>query len=439
MKSASNVRTFTLSSGLPVLSMHRPTLHQASLAIFLRVGSRYEELPDNGISHFLEHMMYRGTSSMATSHDQALAFEQLGGTLYAATATDHGLMALSLPPETLLDSLPLLGEVMTTPRFSSIEIERRIVQEEILESLDDEGRKVDPDDLSREVLFEGHSLGFPIIGTPETVKGFDEPRLRAWHAAHYVVENSVLAVSGAYDEDAVLAGLERALSGLPHGTRRAAAAAPLPRVGQGPRFHYVDSDGSQTDVRLAFHAPGDHDASEPATEVLLRVIDDGMSTRLYERLCDEKGLSYDVSAAYEAFEDAGVLDFAAETQHARTADVTDEMLKLAAELVSHGPTDAEIDKIRKRARWHTRAMLDDASGLAQFLGLAHLATVAPTPDARCEELCAVTREQVRDAAARIFKPDHLAAIAVGVLTRAEQKRVEKVVRAFRLAPLISAG
>jgi predicted Zn-dependent peptidase len=425
------IRTFTLSSGLPVLSMPRRSLHQASLALFMRVGSRYETPADNGISHFLEHMMYRGTTSMATSHDQALAFERLGGTLYAATATDHGLMALTLPPETLLDALPLLGEVLTQPRFSAIEIERRIVHEEILESLDDEGRKVDPDDLSREVLFEGHSLGYPIIGTPATLESFDEPRLRAWHAAHYVVENSVLALAGAYDEDKLIPALERALAALPRGARRASGPAPLPRSGQGPKFRYVDSDGSQTDVRLAFHAPGDHDADEPATEVLLRVIDDGMSTRLYERMCDEKGLSYDVSAAFEAFEDAGVLDFAAETQHARTADVTDEMLRLASELAAHGPTDAEIDKIRSRARWHTRGMLDDASGLAQFLGLAQLATVAATPDARCEQLCAVTREQVRDAAQKIFQPDRLAAIAVGVLTRAEQKRVEKVVKAFR--------
>ena len=143
----------TLSCGLPVVLVPRPALHRASIALFLRVGSRYETAKDNGISHFLEHMMYRGTPSLASSHAQALAFERLGGMLYAATATDHGLMALSLPPETLERALPLLGEVLTSPRMSSIDVERRIVGEEILEGLDDEGRKVDADDLSRATLY----------------------------------------------------------------------------------------------------------------------------------------------------------------------------------------------------------------------------------------------------------------------------------------------
>ena len=420
-----------LACGLPVLLAPRPALHRASLALFLRVGSRYESASDNGISHFLEHMMYRGTPTLATSHDQALAFERLGGTLYAATATDHGLMALSLPPETLSLAVPLLGEVVTSPRMSAIDVERRIVGEEILEGLDDEGRKVDADDLSRATLYADHSLGYPIIGTPATLKTFDEPRLRAWHAAHYVVDNAVLAVSGAFDEAALWPVLERAFAALPRGRRALASPPPPPKPGDAPRFHYVDSDGSQTDLRLAFRAPGDQSPFEPATEVLLRVIDDGMSTRLYERICDEKGLSYDVSAAYEAFEDDGIFDFAAETQHARAAEVAEEILALCAELAAHGPTDDEIDKVRARERWGTRAMLDEAEGIAQFVALAKLARISMSPEARADEICAVTREQVRDAAQAIFRPERLAAVAVGVLAKGEQRKLEKVVRAFR--------
>ncbi len=416
-----------LSNGLGVVLVPRPALHQASLALFLRVGSRFENAQTNGVSHFLEHMLYRGTASLPNAHAQALAFEGLGGTLYAATAADHGLMTLTLPPETLLEALPLLGEVVQSPRFSSIEVERRIVHEEILEDLDDDGRQVGADNLVRGLLYGDHPLGFPITGSLATLASFDEPALRAHHARHYHAGNAVLAVAGALPEG-LLPALERALGPLPAGDA-VAAEAPPPPSGK-PRFRYVESDGSQTDLRVAFRAVGERDKREPAAEVLLRVVDDGMSTRLYERLCDDKGLCYDVSASFEAYEDDGVFDLAAETQHARAPEVMRELLSLCADLAASGPTEAELEKVRKRAAWGTRAMLDDAESLASFYGLARLANIAPDPARRCEELLAVTRAEVRAAAEQIFRPERLAAVAVGVLGKAERSRLERIARGF---------
>jgi predicted Zn-dependent peptidase len=417
-----------LSNGLRVVLVPRPALHQSSIALFLRVGSRFETAETNGVSHFLEHMLYRGTPSRPSAHAQALAFEGLGGTLYAATAADHGLMTLTLPPETLLEALPLLGEVVQSPIFSSIEVERRIVHEEILEDLDDDGRQVGADNLVRGLLYGDHALGFPITGSLATLASFDVPALRAHHARHYRAGNAVLAVAGVLP-DGLLAALERALGPLPGGDAVGAEPPPPPAPGK-PRFRYVESDGSQTDLRVAFRAVGERDAREPAAEVLLRLVDDGMSTRLYERLCDDKGLCYDVSASFEAYEDDGVFDLAAETQHARAPEVMRELLGLCAELAAEGPHEAELEKVRKRAAWGTRAMLDDAESLASFYGLANLAGIARDPARRCEELLAVTREQVRDVAAQIFRPERLAAVAVGVLGKAERSRLERVVRAY---------
>ncbi|MCU0680648.1 MAG: insulinase family protein [Polyangiaceae bacterium] len=417
-----------LSNGLRAVLVPRPDLHQVSIALFLRVGSRFETAASNGVSHFLEHMLYRGTPKLPNAHAQALAFEGLGGTLYAATASDHGLMTLTLPPETLLEALPLLGEVVREPIFSAIDVERRIVHEEILEDLDDEGRQVGADNLVRSLLYGDHPLGFPITGSLATLASFDVPTLRAHHARHYHAGNALLAVAGALPEGLVPA-LEAALGPLPSGTAVTSAAPAQPVPGR-PRFRYVESDGSQTDLRVAFRAVGERDAREPATEALLRLVDDGMSTRLYERLCDDKGLCYDVSASFEAYEDDGVFDLAAETQHARAPEVMRELLSLCAELAEHGPTEVELDKVRKRAAWGTRAMLDDAESLASFYGLARLAGIAPDPASRCEQILSVTREQVRDVAGQIFRPERLAAVAVGVLGKAERTRLERVVRSF---------
>ena len=138
-------RTTTLPNGLRVIACPQPQLHRAHVALYVRVGSRFETPETNGISHFLEHMLYRGTSRLPSAHAVNLAFEQLGGYLYAATQTDFGVFSCTLPPESLREASALFGEVIRSPSFRDIEVEKGIVCEEILEDLDDEGRQVDAD------------------------------------------------------------------------------------------------------------------------------------------------------------------------------------------------------------------------------------------------------------------------------------------------------
>src|SRR5262245_2262426 len=134
-----------LPNGLVLIAVPMPHMHRSVLEAQIRVGSRFERAQDNGISHFLEHMLYRGTPRFPSAHDQALAFERLGGTLQAATAKDFGSMQIAMPPERFLDVLPLVSEVYQDPILGGIEIERGIVQEEILETLDEAGNLIDAD------------------------------------------------------------------------------------------------------------------------------------------------------------------------------------------------------------------------------------------------------------------------------------------------------
>jgi predicted Zn-dependent peptidase len=419
----------TLPNGLHVVLVPQPSVHRAVAALYLRVGSRFETAADNGISHFLEHMVFRGTAALPTAHDQALAFERLGGTLYAATHVDHGLMSIAVPPRNLERVLELLGEVTVNPRFSDIEIERGIVREEILEDLDDDGRDIDADNLSRALIYEAHPLGFTITGAIEALDRFDEPRLRAHHDRHYTAANAILCVAGRIgDVDQCARAVERAFSAMPRGAR--VPVTPPPNGQKKARFLFVENQSSQTDLRVAFRAASERDPREPAVEMLLRILDDGMSTRLYERICDRLGLCYDISGMFEAYEDDGVIDVAAGAQHERTAIVTKELFGLFRDLIAHGPTEAELEKARDRHLWSVEAMEDDAEGVAAFFGLAALADIARTPMARHEELARVTREDVRSVAELMFQPDRLSVVAVGLLSEAEERRLEKLVRGF---------
>lgn len=417
-----------LPNGLTLVLVPQPAVHRAVAALYLRTGSRFETPENNGISHFLEHMVFRGTPSLKSAHAQALAFERLGGTLYAATYVDHGVMSVSVPPRNFQQVLGLLGEVTTSPLFTDLEIERGIVREEILEDLDDDGRVIDADNLARAMMYEAHPLGYRITGGLETLARFDERMLRAHHARHYTTSNAVLCLAGKIDEAACVAAVERAFGEMPRGARVSAVA---PANGQKkPRFSFVENQSSQTELRVAFRAVSERDRAEPSVEMLLRVLDDGMSTRLYERICDRLGLCYDVSGMFEAYEDDGVVDIAAGAAHERATVVLKEVFGLLQELAAHGPTDAELEKAKNRHLWSVEAMLDDADAMASFYGLAALAGIARTPGARHEELASVTREEVRDAAQRIFRPERMSVVAVGLLSRAEESRMEKAVRGF---------
>jgi predicted Zn-dependent peptidase len=432
---ASDPHEVVLASGLRLLLVPQPSVHRAVAALFLRVGSRFESARDNGLSHFLEHMVFRGTSSLPSAHDQALAFERLGGTLYAATHVDHGVMSVSVPPANLEASLALLGEVTVAPRFTDVEIERGIVREEILEDVDDDGRQIDADNLVRALMYDDHPLGFTITGEAAGLDGFDEARLRAHHRRHYTADNAVLCLAGRLGDgppDAVVArwreAAERCFGAMPRGQR--IAALPPPNGQREARVSVVDNQGSQTDLRLAFRAVGELDRREAAVDMLLRVLDDGMSTRLYERVCDRKGLCYDVSAMYEAYEDDGVVDVAAGVAHDRAHLVVAEVLDLLRELRDQGPREDELAKARDRHLWSTESMLDDAESMAGFHGLAALAGTTRTPAARHQELCAVTAADVRDAARHVFQAKHLSVVAVGLLRSAQRSKLKKLVREF---------
>lgn len=417
-----------LPNGLPLVIVPQPSVHRAVAALFLRTGSRFETSKTNGISHFLEHMVFRGTKDLPSAHAQALAFERLGGTLYAATYVDHGVMSISVPPRNFEQVISLLGEVTTDPRFSDLEIERGIVREEILEDLDDDGRIIDADNLARALMYQDHPLGYTITGGLDTLALFDAPMLRAHHARHYTASNAVLCLAGNLDPDRVIKAAERAFAAMPKGSR--IHASPPPNGQKKPRFSFIENQSSQTELRVAFRAVSEKDKLEPSVEMLLRVLDDGMSTRLYERICDRLGLCYDVSGMFEAYEDDGVVDIAAGAAHERATVVLKEIFALVHELASHGPTPEELDKAKNRHLWSVEAMLDDAEAVASFYGLAAFANIARTPMARHEELASVTVADVRDAAQRVFRPERMSTVAVGLLSRAEEGRMERAVKGF---------
>jgi len=421
-------RTVVLDNGLRVIAVPQPQLHRAHAALYVRVGSRYETAENNGLSHFLEHMLYRGTDRLKNAHEVNLAFERLGGYLYAATQTDFGVFSVTLPPESLSAACALFSEVIHRPAFCDIEIEKGIVCEEILEDLDDEGRQVDADNLSRALIYPSHALGYTITGGEQNVRSFTVDALRAHHARHYTASSSALVFAGAVDADAAIELGAKNFGSLPRGEHVKAIAPPLNQ--KKPRLRIVENMSSQTELRVCFRSIAENAKERAAMDLFMRVIDDGMSTRLYHRICDAQGLCYDVGASYDGYEDDGVVDFVAGAQHARTTRVTEEILAVVRELAEEGPTEEELVKARQRHAWDLASMRDSTEDLAGYYGVGYLFDRFETPEERHQKFAAVTADEVRAMARFIAQPGRLNVVAVGLLENGEDKRLTDLVKGY---------
>lgn len=432
--SSLRIETRELPSGLRLFAACLPHLRSAALCGQVAIGPHYETRQTHGLSHFLEHMLYRGTQRYPSAHDLVSAIERRGGYLDAMTYCDHGVLSLSSPPESQLELLPIFTEVFRAPLLGehdeqSIEIERGIVREEINEELDDRGRQVEPENLVRSLCFGKHPLGFSITGNQRSLDRFNSERLRRHHARHYTAQNSVIGVVGPSPTGRMLQALERAFEGLPAGER----VTPAPAEPHVSAWRHVPFSASQTSIRLCFRAVSSEHRLEPATQLLLRTLDDGMSTRLYARLSDALGLCYEVSANYEAYRNAGLIDIAADAQHDKLTQVISELLQLLAALRDRGPTQDELELAKQRNAWQLLRLLNSPDDLAQVLGFDLLTQRERSAEPlahRDAVMRGVTLRQAKQAARVNFDPTRCSLLSVGKLARSDRGAVTDLLRAF---------
>lgn len=422
------VATSTLRNGLRVTTVALPHLHTATVAMFIKVGSRFETPQDSGLSHFVEHMLFRGTEKHATSLALNTAVEELGSTLHAETGRDYTLFQMALEPSRVPAAIALLGELLGGPRFSDIELERALILEELNEDYDEDGVETNVDDIARGLMFGKHPLGQRVIGPRSNIQRFSEADVRRHFATFYGATNALLCVTGPVEHKKVVASATRGLSHLPTG--QPAAGAPAPPAPTGPLVRHVRDAGSQTNLAVLFHGVPELDPGYLAFVALLRVLDDGMSTRLHYQLADQRGLAYSIHAGIEPLADVTLFEVAGATANAKVPELLREILDLLGGLCQGQIEPAELAKARARYRYETLASIDDASAMAAWFG--GVALYYP-PQQLSKRLAAISRISVPDvvaAARRVFRPENLVITAVGALSRAKSTELRDVVAAW---------
>ncbi len=421
----------TLPNGLRVLVAPQVHLQGATLGVFVKVGPRYERVETNGISHFLEHMLFRGTERYASAYDLTFAAEALGGTLDAATYADFTHYQISVPREHASEGLALLADLLKAPRFSDLALEKQIVREEILGDLDEDGREVDAENLSRMLVFGSHPLGFKITGDADNVDRFSEDDLRVHLRDHYGASNLALVATGAVDPQAVIEQARGLFGDLPRGRITLVDAPPPPRVGQ--RVSFVKHDSSQSEVRLCLRAFGSDDPDFTALKLLVRILDDGMSTRLHRRLTDDTGLAYDVFAALDPYEETGLLEIGASVEHDKLPNLLEAALALLSELKQGEFTAAEVDKAKSRYRWTLRRIIDSPEDMAVYVGTQALFGRSVNLDALFDDVDRVTPSMLGAVARRVVRPENLSVLCVGKLQAARERACLEILRLWSRA------
>lgn len=419
-----------LPSGLRVVTIETPHLHTALLAVYVRTGSRHETAANNGVSHFLEHLFFRGSESWPDTVKMNAAVEEVGGNLNGVTTRDHGYYYTPLHPDHLGVGMEILGDMLTRPRLTDMEVERQIILEEMLDEVDEKGRDIDLDNLSKRLLFQDHPLALKIAGTRESVSALTHAQVLEHFARHYVTGNLVVTAAGRVKHAEVLALAERAFARLSPGP--ASTEAPPGPTAPGPRLHFVAHDESQTEFRLNFRTVPEQHEDYPALQLLRRVMDDGLSSRLPFEVVEKRGLAYSINASLDGFHDSGLFEIEAACAPEKASRVVEEVLRVLATLCTEEIPAEELARAKRRHRMLLEFSQDSPGELAGWFGGTELFRVPEPFSLRAQWVDAQTAARVREVARRYFTRENLTVVAVG--QRKGLKALERVVEAAEGLP-----
>ncbi len=406
----------TLDNGLRTELVTLPHLQSVTISLFVRAGSRYESSLTNGISHFVEHMLFRGTEKYPSAFELNRSIEELAGSLDACTHVDFTQFDLTLPPEHVLEGMARLAEIVCCPIFGSLPTEKKIIREELLEELDDEGNQIDPDNVARRLLFPNHPLGFPIAGTVESIDRVQPEAIQNHLERYYTAQNAALCVAGPIEVDSVSDMARKYFGALRQGTRQVCDSPTLEPSDE--RFAFVHDADSQTHVRVSFPMFGLDDSRVMPLRLLERVLDDGMSARLHHAVCDVRGLAYDAFADGDLYEDCGVFDLGASVQHEMTPDLISAVLEVVQGLRTRPVEADELSRARARYIWDLRTMVDDPESINTFLGTSALFDLEDTLEGLLDEAQSIDADALIEVAESVFDPEAVRLTCVGVMDTA---------------------
>jgi predicted Zn-dependent peptidase len=408
---ASPIRQTVLDNGFTVITERMDHVRSASVGIWVRSGSRHETAPLNGISHFIEHTLFKGTRNR-TSREIAVESDAIGGHVDAFTSREVASYYVKVLDEHLPRAFDLLADLITAPLFAQEELdrERNVVTEEI-KMVEDT-----PDDLVHEVFvanfWPDHPLGRSILGTVDTLATFNQEKVADYFSAVYAPRNLVVAGAGNIEHEQFVEMVTRHLGGVEDRPVNLSAAAPS----HATRRIVLDKDLEQAHLVLGTRCPSMTSEDRYSVHVLNVILGGGMSSRLFQTIREDRGLAYAVYSGVNAYTDAGYLSVYAATSPEQVNDVIRLSVAEFDKIKIEAVTAAELQRAKDQLKVSIMLSLESTS--ARMSNLARQEIFfgrQSTLDEILERINRVTTDDVQRVAGEIFGAGELAITAVGQL------------------------
>lgn len=408
---ASPIRQTVLDNGFTVITERMDHVRSASVGIWVRSGSRHEAAPLNGISHFIEHTLFKGTQNR-TSREIAVESDAIGGHVDAFTSREVASYYVKVLDEHLPRAFDLLSDLITAPLFAQEELdrERNVVTEEI-KMVEDT-----PDDLVHEVFvanfWPDHPLGRSILGTVDTLATFNQEKVADYFSAVYAPRNLVVAGAGNIEHEQFVEMVSRHLGSVKDRPVNLSAAAPS----HATRRIVLDKDLEQAHLVLGTRCPSMTSEDRYSVHVLNVILGGGMSSRLFQTIREDRGLAYAVYSGVNAYTDAGYLSVYAATSPEQVNDVIRLSVAEFDKIKTEAVTEAELQRAKDQLKVSIMLSLESTS--ARMSNLARQEIFfgrQSTLDEILERINRVTSADVQRMAAEIFGSRELAITAVGQL------------------------
>lgn len=415
-------RLTRLPTGLTIATAAMPHMASVCLGVWVGVGSRYETATQNGASHFIEHLLFKGTRRR-TARQISEEVEGLGGYLNAYTSEDHTCFYAKARADRFPALLDVLLDMFLNSRFAPADVakEREVIKEERASYRDQPQHLVQ--ELLNETLWPGHPLGRAIEGTPRSLDGLNRARLREFFQTNYVAANTFIVAAGNLTHAAVVKAVQRHARRFPTGPRPAcepiSGTGGTPAPPSAPRIRLHTKAAEQSQLALGIRTASRHDERRFALRVLNALLGECMSSRLFQSLREDRGIAYDISSSVSFFADCGDLSIYAGVDE----DKLEKVLRLIAvelrRLAAKAPSAPEVRRARDYVIGQFDLALEGTEPRMTWLGEQLIGYDRTVPAALTRErLAAVTPAQICVVARDFFRPECLNLALVSPLKKA---------------------
>lgn len=405
-------KKITLENGLRVILVPQPQSVTTTALVLVEVGSKYETKELNGLSHFLEHMCFKGTEKRPKPIDIAIELDQIGGASNAFTTFEYTGYYIKTAAHHFLQALELVSDIYLHPTLPAHEIdkERGVIHEEI-NMYEDQPMQKAPEVFDA-LLYGDQPAGWPILGPKENISRFTREDFLSYRAAHYLAESTVLVISGAFDEVRILDDVRHLFSLVPSGGKEGKLA--VVERQEHPVARVFTKATDQSHLVMGVRAFGALDPRRYALEVLSDVLGGGMSSRLFQRVREEMGAAYYLFGHASLLSDHGVFQVRAGVPLAKIDGVItaicEEFVRVTRELV----LPAELQRVKDHLTGGMMLHLETSEDLAGFYGGQEITEkILRSPHDIIASLQAVTADEVIAVARDIIQPSRLNLAVVG--------------------------